>query len=94
VREVTGTVVATGLLPVVPIPHAKAAAGAKDSGTAETSVQRFYESLTDAVAWLPQTGPVAASGDGTERTMLLIGLAPDDVRMRRALDGRRESEVK
>ena len=52
------------------------------------------ESLADAVAWLRQTGPVAASGDGTERTTLLIGLAPDDVRMRRAPDGRRESEVK
>ncbi len=52
------------------------------------------ESLADAVAWLRQTGPIAASGDGTERTMLLIGLAPDDVRMRRAPDGRRESEAK
>ena len=29
-----------------------------------------------------------------ERTMLLIELAPDDVRMRRAPDGRRESEAK
>jgi len=48
VRKVTGAVVATGLLPVVPIPHAKAAYGSKDSGTAETSVKRFYESLTDA----------------------------------------------
>jgi len=47
VRKVTGAVVATGLLPVMPIPHAKAADGAKDPGTAETSVKRFYESLTD-----------------------------------------------
>ena len=52
------------------------------------------ESLADAVAWLRQTGPIAASGDGTERTMLPIGLAPDDVRVRSAPDGRRESEVK
>ena len=52
------------------------------------------ESLADAVAWLRQTGPIAAPGDGTERTMLLIGLAPDDVQMRSSSDGRREFEVK
>ena len=47
VRKVTGAVVATGLLPAVPSPFARAADGAKQSGTAETSVKRFYESLTD-----------------------------------------------
>ena len=47
VRKVTGAVVATGLLPAVPSPFARAADGAKPSGTAETSVKRFYESLSD-----------------------------------------------
>lgn len=48
VRKLTGTVVATGLLPAVPVSLARAAEGEKKQGTAETAVKRFYDTLTDA----------------------------------------------